>query len=109
MSREQGQKAFVAVSSRCNSAHESDYKRFSKSFPVLIQTCGLAQALSFALAREQQAYLTDLASIVGLDSAQMIRLTLESPVPIYQKHSRDLLAASTWIKRYSEALLKGDD
>jgi len=108
--QERAQKAFAAVSSRRSQDKEIDYKRFSKSFPALIQTCGLAQAIAFAVAKEQQIYIGDIASVAGFrDGEEMARLSREAAVPLYQKHSREALAAATWIKRYSEALLKGDD
>lgn len=90
---------------------EAEYQRFAKRFPALIQNCGLAQAIAFAQAKAPEKYLADLAHVV---EAEMLTDNLagdarEAPLPKYQKLTRDALAAATWLKRYAEAVLKGDD
>ncbi|MGH8652504.1 MAG: type III-B CRISPR module-associated protein Cmr5 [Gammaproteobacteria bacterium] len=57
--------------------------------------------LSAAYRREYRKFTTSEASFT-----QRAR---GAELPVYQKLSRDGLAAATWLKRYAEALLKGDE
>jgi CRISPR-associated protein Cmr5 len=110
--QERAQRAYAKVSAHQNTGKEaqSQYKRFSKSFPALLHTCGLAQAIAYGQAQDQQSYMFDLAYVVGQANAEELAHTSrETALPLYQKHSRDALAAATWLKRYAEALLEGDD
>lgn len=95
---------------RVEKEKEADYLRFAKSFPALIQSCGLAQAVSFAEAKAPTGYLDDLATVMDSSSSTELALRArDSVVTEYQRYSREALAAATWVKRYAEALLKGDD
>ena len=40
------------------------YASFARSFPSLVHTCGLAQAVAFAKAKSHGQYLDDLAAIL---------------------------------------------
>jgi hypothetical protein len=54
--------------------------------------------------------MNDLAAVVGAsDGEELARKARTDPLPLYQKSSRDTLAAATWLKRYAEALLKGEE
>lgn len=90
---------------------EATYQRFAKRFPALIQSCGLAQALAFAQAKSPEPFLADLAHVVikELQTEKLTQQAREAPLSVYQKLSRDTLAAATWLKRYAEALLRGED
>jgi CRISPR-associated protein Cmr5 len=100
----------AAVSGRGrNGITEAEYKRFCKGFPALVHTSGLCQALAFAEARNRSAYVADLATVLQLSHEQLLRLSRDAGVADYQKLSRESLAAATWLKRYAEALLKGDE
>jgi hypothetical protein len=60
---------------------EKEYVSFAKKFPALIHTCGLAQAVAFALAKKEAIYVTDLAEF-GRDAAHVtgpIRLGQRPP------------------------------
>lgn len=99
-----------AENARVEKEKEADYMRFAKSFPALIQSCGLAQALAFAASKAPDGYLEDLAQVMAAGSKEdLARQAREAEVPAYQRISRDALAAATWVKRYAEALLKGDE
>lgn len=106
------QKAYDRVSAR---REAKDYKRFSKSFPALIHTSGLAQAIAFGQVKDPckdstDSYMADLAHVAGAaDLNELAREARTASLPRYQRLSRDTLAAATWLKRYAEALLKGDD
>jgi CRISPR-associated protein Cmr5 len=87
-----------------------EYVSFSREFPTLVHTCGLAQAVAFAKAKGHDRYLDDLVAtlhaanhpdLIGTDS--LISQTQESEVPAYLHLSRDALNAANWLKRYVEA------
>lgn len=42
-----------------------EYASFARKFPALIHTCGLAQAVAFALAKKQAGYIEDLAAVLN--------------------------------------------
>ena len=106
--QERAQRAYDQVSKHRKTPIEAEYNRFSKSYPALLHTCGLAQAIAYGQAKAPH-YMEDLAYVVGLPNVEgMARAAREAPLPIYQKQSRDTLAAATWIKRYAEALLEGE-
>lgn len=104
------QRAYEKVSFQQKTEKEADYQRFSKSFPALIHTNGLAQALAFGQAKAPASYLADLAYVIGVTSPDdLAHQARTASLPLYQRLSRDTLAAATWLKRYAEALLKGGD
>jgi CRISPR-associated protein Cmr5 len=109
--QERAQRAYARVHACEDKPNEADYKRFCKRFPALIQSCGLAQAIAFAQAKAPPSYLEDLAHVVEkeLTVEQLSKQAREAPLTLYQHHSRAALAAATWLKRYAEALLKGDE
>ena len=90
-----------------------EYASFARKFPALIHTCGLAQAIAFALAQggQQEAYVKDLAEVLKagghteIASADILaRQTREQTVTGYLRLSRDAIEAASWLKRYVEAL-----
>jgi CRISPR/Cas system CMR-associated protein Cmr5 small subunit len=68
-----------------------EYASFARAFPSLVHSCGLAQAVAFALAREHAGpYLQDLAKIltqveekVARSPETLAEITREQPVPAY--------------------------
>lgn len=108
--QQRAQCAYARVAGHKGTEQEADHKRFCKRFPALIQSCGLAQALAFAGAKGQAAYLEDLACVIGTCNGEALACqSREAGVSAYQKLSRDALAAATWLKRYAEALLEGEE
>lgn len=104
------QRAYECVGAQQNKEKEAEYKRFSKSFPALVHTCGLAQAVAFGQAKAPEPYMDDLAKVIGqTDQRTFAHSARTAPVRLYQRLSLDTLAGATWLKRYAEALLKGDD
>lgn len=82
-----------------------------KKFPSLIHTCGLAQAVAFALAKKDDEYVGHLAAVLKAaghanitDSKALDREARQSPLNSYLRLSRDAINAAGWIKRYVEAL-----
>ena len=107
--QQRAQRAYQQVENHRDKEREAEYKRFCKRFPALIQSCGLVQAIAFAQAKLPD-YLNDLAAVTGQENHETLaQQTRTAPLNQYQKHSQDALAAATWLKRYAEALLKGDE
>lgn len=127
-SREIARAAFGAVEARAKEFARSPGKRdkyrgFALAFPTLIHTSGLAQATAFAFAKgdEKLDVLDDLATTIqkaihrseaaanhpGRELQRIARETED--VMEYLRLSRVALQCATWIKRYSEALLKTGD
>ena len=87
-----------------------EYVSFAKKFPALIHTCGLAQAVAFALAKKETGYIEDLAAVLKgsghseLGSALILHEQTRSlQLSGYLRLSRDAISAAGWLKRYAEA------
>ena len=107
--QQRAQRAYQQVEKHRDKEREAEDKRFCKRFPALIQSCGLVQAIAFAQAKLRE-YLDDLAAVMEQENQETLaQQARTAPLAQYQKHSRDALSAATWLKRYAEALLKGDD
>ena len=88
----------------------AEYVTFAKKFPALIHTCGLTQAIAFALAKKHESYVNDLSHVlrgVGhatiTDSTSVGKAAREWEVVDYMRLSRDAIEAASWLKRYVEA------
>jgi CRISPR-associated protein Cmr5 len=105
--------AFGCVSARKPSARETlaaEYASFAKSFPALLHTAGLCQAVAFAQAKPGHAprVLEDVVHAM-IDSAvptvdTLAEASRRAGPTEYLRLSRIALQAATWIKRYVEAL-----
>lgn len=81
-----------------------------KKFPALIHTCGLAQAVAFALAKKDSEYIGYLAAVLRAaghaaltDHAKLDHKARTEPLSVYLRLSRDAINAASWLKRYVEA------
>lgn len=111
------QHAYSAVAARlpqlADEKARDTYISFAREFPSLVHTCGLSQAVAFALARRgkpQEEYAKDLASVLHAaghgeitDVDQLAEKTRTHPVAQYLRLSRDALAVAVWLKRHVEA------
>ena len=99
------QKAFLRVSERQAESDFGDYKSFALSFPSLIHTCGLVQAVSFACSKKKNKYVEDLQAVFNeIDNAgDLATRSREAMVMEYMRISRHALSAASWIKRYCQA------
>ncbi|MFI5456518.1 MAG: type III-B CRISPR module-associated protein Cmr5 [Isosphaerales bacterium] len=95
---------------------DKEYVSFAKKFPALIHTCGLAQAVAFALAKKETAYVEDLAAVLKasghleITSARALDdQTQMQELSGYLRLSRDAINAASWLKRYVEAAVGEDD
>ena len=115
-SQKLAQKAHACIEQRKadSSAKEfGEYIGFAKKFPALVHTCGLAQAVAFALAKKEvrSHYAADLASVLSAgghteitDATSLAEHTRADTVSSYLRLSRDAIDAAVWLKRYAEAL-----
>jgi len=90
---------------------EREFVSFTRSFPSLVHSCGLAQAIAFAKAKGHDQYLQDLAEVLGavghseaVTADKLEQATRECDVPGYIRLSRSTLQAAGWMKRYVEAV-----
>lgn len=113
------QAAFPRIQSRMQGLREKafdEYRSFVKKFPALIHTCGLAQAVAFALAKQEIDYIEDLAAVLRdsghpeIASAQTLHERARTqPLSGYLRLSRDAINAASWLKRYVEAVAGEDE
>lgn len=99
---------------------DREFTSFARSFPSLIHSSGLAQAVVFARAKGAAdkgkkrkppgEYLEDLATVLAAighaeaGSAESLeRATRELSVAAYVRLSRNALQAAGWLKRFVEA------
>ncbi|MGQ9606779.1 MAG: type III-B CRISPR module-associated protein Cmr5 [Thermogutta sp.] len=89
---------------------EKEFVSTAKKFPALIHTCGLAQAVAFALAKKDEEYLGYLAAVLKAaghpkitDHRKLDEHARKEPMTVYLRLSRDAIDAASWLKRYVEA------
>lgn len=91
---------------------EKEYRTLALTFPTMIMQSGLAQAIGFLMAKDKPhhkkllEHLKDLLNNDNLHSS-----VLSSNIVTYQKLTRDAIEATSWLKRYTQALLskEGDN
>lgn len=100
--QERAQRAYKCVSPEKDIG--DDYRQFAKRFPALVHSCGLAQAVAFAQAKDKDDYLDDLAKVMGITNNQVLgRISRTADLVEYQQKTREAIECATWIKRYAEA------
>ena len=103
------QKAYQCVKARKDDNKSfDDYVTFAESFPTLIHTCGLVQALAFAQAKKHDDYVADLQTVYSaIDVAcNLPEASRNADLKPYMRMTRHATMAATWIKRYCQALDK---
>ena len=111
MTKEQlmAQEAYERVSNHININDESfdfdKYSSFALSFPSLIHSCGLVQALAFAQAKDKNGYIDDLQAVFNkIDSVRDLPArSRDADVMEYIRITRHAISAASWIKRYCQA------
>jgi CRISPR-associated protein Cmr5 len=108
-SQQLAQTAYARVAAQGELPQE--YVSFAKSFPALIHTCGLAQAVAFAFSKNKTEYIGDLAAVLQAgghvsinSSTDLQEQSHNQPLAGYLRLSRDALHAADWLKRYAEAI-----
>lgn len=113
-SQKLAQAAFSNANARHNSMKEKDFNEyisFAKKFPALMHTCGLAQAVAFALAKKESDYINDLSALLNAggysnisSASALLNQTQTLQLGEYLRLSRDTINAASWLKRYAEAV-----
>ena len=113
-SQKLAQAAFSNANARHNSLKEKDFNEyisFAKKFPALMHTCGLAQAVAFALAKKESDYINDLSALLNAggysnisSASALLNQTQTLQLGEYLRLSRDSINAASWLKRYAEAV-----
>jgi CRISPR-associated protein Cmr5 len=111
------QQAFQCISDHVNAQPgdgikkpNKDFVSTVKRFPALIHTCGLAQAVAFALAKKDIEFVSYLASILKAagytelsDHSHLDEYARKKSLGEYLRVSRDAICAAGWLQRYVEA------
>ena len=124
-SQKLAQAAFSNANARRDSLNENDFKEyisFAKKFPALMHTCGLAQAVAFALAKAKgerdciRDYIDDLAALLNAggysnisSASDLLIQTQTLQIGEYLRLSIDTINAASWLKRYAEAVAGGEE
>ena len=98
--------AFPRVKALVKDPFEAKYRTLALNFPTMIMQSGLAQAIGFLMAKgkdEHKIILDHLEKI--LERPNLHADILKSDIAEYQILTRKALNASSWLKRYSQALL----
>ena len=107
------QAAYPKVAQMQKCPIEAEYRTLALSFPTMIMQSGLAQAIGFLMAKDKDEHrelLHHIAELMGFqDAKQMHAVVLESDLKQYQLLTRKALDACSWLKRYTQALLKKKD
>lgn len=100
--------AFRCVEARARGREGGEeYLTFSSSFPSLIHSCGLVQALAFAEAKKNLPLLEDIAQVMKKPLDEIKERARSETLSGYMLLSREVLAAAGWLKRYAQAIIKG--
>ncbi|MBQ6417398.1 MAG: type III-B CRISPR module-associated protein Cmr5 [Synergistaceae bacterium] len=97
--------AYDAVEKRKEEADFKDYKSFALSFPALIHSCGLVQAVAFAKAKKKDGFIDDIQSVFNKidDAGDLQKRSREADITEYMRITRHAISAASWIKRYCQA------
>jgi len=112
-SQKLAQAAYSQIAIHTNNGRKKPNKEFVstvKKFPALIHTCGLAQAVAFALAKKDDEYIGYLAAVLNAaghtelnDCNALDHHSRTNELSVYLRLSRDAINAASWLKRYVEA------
>lgn len=88
-----------------------EFSSFARSFPAVVHSCGLAQAVAFAKSKERTDFIGDLAAVLQaaghpeLTTADQLEAAARTAeVPGYMRLSRNALMAAGWLKRYVDGV-----
>ena len=85
---------------------EAKYRTLALTFPTMIMQSGLAQAIGFLKAKDEAHHQKMLAHLKTLlNDNNLYSQVLQSDITTYQKLTRDAIEATSWLKRYTQALL----
>ena len=103
------QLAYPLVTSVKDQPIEAKYRTLALTFSAMIMQSGLAQAIGFLMAKgneEHNLMLTHIATLLNCpNNDAMHQAILSSDLTKYQLLTRNALEATSWLKRYTQALL----
>lgn len=107
------ERAYPLVEKLQDSDIESEYRTLALNLPTMILQAGLTQAIGFLMAKNEprhQLILAHLAELLNYKDKEkeFYQKILQSNVQEYQLLSRKAIEASSWLKRYTQALLKSE-
>lgn len=121
-SQKMAQAAYPLVARLQRSNLESKYRTLALTFPTMILQSGLSQAVGFLMAKDKEEHaelLNHLSELLGYkrhdnNSEASLKKNreafhsaiLKADFSQYQLLTRKALDASSWLKRYTQALLK---
>ncbi len=91
---------------------EAKYRTLALNFSTMIMQSGLAQAIGFLMAKgkdkaEHKQLLQHIVNLLEYDNIDNLHdVILQSNITDYQLLTRKALEASSWLKRYTQALLE---
>ena len=97
--------AYLKIETRRQEENFKDYKSFALSFPSLIHSCGLVQAVAFAKAKKKDGFIDNLQAVFDkIDNAgDLQNRSREAPIMEYMRITRHAISAASWLKRYCQA------
>lgn len=112
------QAAYLQIALHTGNGTRKPVKEFVstvKKFPALIHTCGLAQAVAFAMAKKDDEYIGYLAEVLRASGHTELTNAKDlddqartSSLSAYLRLSRDAISAASWLKRYIEAAVEDE-
>lgn len=97
----------------------SEYRAYAKNIPMMIKTNGLGATLAFikAKGKDGNAYeklynqistwLKDEKKLIN--NNDLVKEIVEKPSSEYRFITIEVLALMSWIRRFADGLIKGDD
>ena len=95
---------------------EAKYRTVALSFPSLVHTCGLAQAIAFVEVKGKNSGFSEHLDYVLFEierketdeESLVAEKSRTNDLLDYMQLSRQVMTASGWLKRYAEAMLKSE-
>lgn len=106
-SKKYAENAYPLVADVKGTDNEAKYRTLALTFPTMIMQSGLAQAVGFLMAKDEPHHRKLLSHLkVLLNKDNLHDEILGADIIKYQKLTRNAIEASSWLKRYTQALLK---
>lgn len=101
--------AYPLVEKMQQDPFEAKYRTLALNFPTMIMQSGLAQAIGFLMAKdkdEHRIFIQHIAQLLKFSNSKDFHSAiLKSDITQYQLLTRKSLDATSWLKRYTQALL----
>lgn len=99
--------AYKLVEAVKGSTMEAKYRTLALNMPTMIMQSGLSQVIGFLMAKNESHHKEMLEHLETLlNSRPLHKDVIQSDVKHYQNLSRQAIEAASWLKRYTQAMLK---